>query len=220
MKAFSYTDADLERIDAAIGPCLLGRDRADMLQHIDWAAMDYVNMTNHKFSMAHIRNQLRELARTLTEARRQMNALDLNSELYFILAAQKAGLPKRIVGQKPEVEQLEKLAKAAAVAAEMPHVKSAPRKNEPLAHFIRTLAWIVERWTGEPVRSRSYSDYDQTYGGPFFGLVKACLVPLCTADSYKRDAALAKAVQRALAREDKWRPIRPLLCPLYEAHSL
>ena len=220
MKGFSYTDAEFERIDAAIGPCLPGRDRADMLEHIDWAAMDYVNMRSDNVSMADVRNQLRELAEALAQAGRRMDALDLPSELYFILAAQNAGLPKRLVGQKPEVGYLEQLLKVALAAAEMPPVKSASRKNEPLAHFIRALARIVELWTGQKARGPAYRDYDETYNGWFLDLVKACLEPLPTDDSHKSDAALAKAVQRALGAKDKPRPIRPLVCPLYGAHSL
>jgi hypothetical protein len=183
-----YDFRALRRIAVAVGPC---RDRRDMLEHICRAAQDY--LLTDPGAPAKDRDRLLALAGAAERASRLYGKLDHCGEIRLVWTALERGF---------ELHQgyLENLAEVAKAAAAATPVRSGPQ-DERLSNFIHALAAYVEHFAGWR-GVYTYSDIEDSYGGKFFNVVKACLVPLGTEDAGKSDAALAQAIRRVVCKDE------------------
>jgi hypothetical protein len=225
-----YDQDALRRIANAIGRCLDGQDQREMLERIEQAAQDLTCETMAASRKAAARSQLEAVGadpeliafvesgwsdhpgepshaddkknlRKLAELVREAHQLSRELSRYGALHLESATIERGC----SQPNYLTEYAAAAEDAAGAVDVKS--RGDIEFRDFISTIARIVEHfagWSGVYTVGRVYSDGEDDivdearYSGRFFEVVKACIEPL---GIRKGDAALAKAISRALAKD-------------------
>jgi hypothetical protein len=202
----AYSSTALEAIADKIGRCREGRDHAEMLEHIERAAQDY--LAGKGAPPAEVRNQLHNLSAAVEEADRLLAGLDVRADLRLAWAGMKRGF----VFHHDYLENLAEMV-AAAADAEDELVSSGPEEGA-LNSFIRALSSIIEYfagWHAVSTHTRVFIDApddaehpellertESRYSGKFLDVVKACAEPLGVK---KKDPAWDKAIRRALARD-------------------